>query len=389
MADGTIHGAAVPDLLNQFEQILDSDPLIDEVGFIHPSQLAALHNRAETDSSQSSFSERGDDNFWIENHKLGISSDVLLPLYAASRKEFMNAVVEYKKLGDLSHPSTEVLETEVMKHSKALVLLSPDFGTAWNSRKLIASKKQQMTMFIDELRLSALVLSYSPKSDQAWCHRRWVIKNLAAKGSTLQKILEEESGLVEKMAEVLQELKKSKTWAALHVADNSCFHYRMRLIIRILEECCRKQEEGSCDSCVEVYWVWQEELEWNEELIKRYLGRESLWLYRRFLSLLWIRHFASDVNDVSSPQKSKSSIQVNVSIFLDKELLLVNSCSEVLDNEFDDYEAQAICSASYLLWLTKQIPETRKFELRDKIEYEQLNTMLKVVAIRGPPFGAI
>ncbi|CAN1271112.1 Protein prenyltransferase alpha subunit repeat-containing protein 1 [Linum perenne] len=405
MADGTIHGAAVPDLLNQFEQILDSDPLIDEVGFIHPSQLAALHNRA-------SFSERGDDNFWIENHKLGISSDVLLPLYAASRKEFMNAVVEYKKLGDLSHPSTEVLETEVMKHSKALVLLSPDFGTAWNSRKLIASKKQQMTMFIDELRLSALVLSYSPKSDQAWCHRRWVIKNLAAKGSTLQKILEEESGLVEKMAErskmnyrawnhrcwlvsymdseqVLQELKKSKTWAALHVADNSCFHYRMRLIIRILEECCRKQEEGSCDSCVEVYWVWQEELEWNEELIKRYLGRESLWLYRRFLSLLWIRHFASDVNDVSSPQKSKSSIQVNVSIFLDKELLLVNSCSEVLDNEFDDYEAQAICSASYLLWLTKQIPETRKFELRDKIEYEQLNTMLKVVAIRGPPFGAI
>ncbi|CAN1766028.1 Protein prenyltransferase alpha subunit repeat-containing protein 1 [Linum perenne] len=385
MADGTIHGAAVPDLLNQFEQILDSDPLIifsfvlsDEVGFIHPSQLAALHNRAETDSSQSSFSERGDDNFWIENHKLGISSDVLLPLYAASRKEFMNAVVEYKKLGDLSHPSSEVLETEVMKHSKALVLLSPDFGTAWNSRKLIASKKQQMTVFIDELRLSALVLSYSPKSDQAWCHRRWVIKNVAAKCSTLRKILEEESDLVEKMAErskmnyrawnhrcwlvsymdseqVLQELKKSKTWAALHVADNSCFHYRM--VITVLEH-----SEVFCGENLFIvshinFMTFQasEELEWNEELIKRYLGRESLWLYRRFLSLLWIRHFASDVNDVSSPQKSKSSIQVNVSIFLDKELLLVNSCSEVLDNEFDDYEAQAICSASYLLWLTKVI----------------------------------
>ncbi|CAN1766025.1 Protein prenyltransferase alpha subunit repeat-containing protein 1, partial [Linum perenne] len=353
----------------------------DEVGFIHPSQLAALHNRA-------SFSERGDDNFWIENHKLGISSDVLLPLYAASRKEFMNAVVEYKKLGDLSHPSSEVLETEVMKHSKALVLLSPDFGTAWNSRKLIASKKQQMTVFIDELRLSALVLSYSPKSDQAWCHRRWVIKNVAAKCSTLRKILEEESDLVEKMAErskmnyrawnhrcwlvsymdseqVLQELKKSKTWAALHVADNSCFHYRM--VITVLEH-----SEVFCGENLFIvshinfmtFQASQEELEWNEELIKRYLGRrlsieqnllQSLWLYRRFLSLLWIRHFASDVNDVSSPQKSKSSIQVNVSIFLDKELLLVNSCSEVLDNEFDDYEAQAICSASYLLWLTKVI----------------------------------
>ncbi|CAN1246928.1 Protein prenyltransferase alpha subunit repeat-containing protein 1-B (Fragment) [Linum grandiflorum] len=365
-----IQDAALPDLLNQFEQILDDDPLINEVGFIHPSQLAALEKRS------SSLLDPGDDHFWIQNHKLGISSDILLQLYAAARKEFMNAVVEYKKLVDPSHPSAEALETAVMKHSKALLLLSPDFGTAWNSRKLIASKKQQASMFIDELRLSALVLSYSPKSEQAWCHRRWVVKNLAAKCSTLPEILEEESDLVEKIAErskmnyrawnhrcwlvsymdkeqVLQQLKKSKGWAALNVADNSCFHYRMRLIIRILEDCCRKQEEGCCDSCVEVYWLWQEELEWNEELIKRYLGREALWLYRRFLSLLWIRHFASDVNDVSSPQKSKSSIQVNVNIFLDKELLLVNSCSEVLDVQFDDYEAQAICSASYLLWLTK------------------------------------
>ncbi|CAN1246936.1 Protein prenyltransferase alpha subunit repeat-containing protein 1-B (Fragment) [Linum grandiflorum] len=308
-----IQDAALPDLLNQFEQILDDDPLINEVGFIHPSQLAALEKRAESDSSQSQSSsllDPGDDHFWIQNHKLGISSDILLQLYAAARKEFMNAVVEYKKLVDPSHPSAEALETAVMKHSKALLLLSPDFGTAWNSRKLIASKKQQASMFIDELRLSALVLSYSPKSEQAWCHRRWVVKNLAAKCSTLPEILEEESDLVEKIAEVLQQLKKSKGWAALNVADNSCFHYRMRLIIRILEDCCRKQEEGCCDSCVEVYWLWQEELEWNEELIKRYLGRE-------------------------------------------------------------------------------QSPESRKFELRDKIDNEQLNTLLKLVSLRGPPFGAI
>ncbi|CAI0560458.1 unnamed protein product [Linum tenue] len=104
--------------------------------------------------------------------------------------------------------------------------------------------------------------------------------------------------------------EQSKMWAGLHVADHSCFHYRMRLIIRILEDCCRKQEEGSCDSCVEVYLIWQEELDWNEELIKRYLGRE-------------------------------------------------------------------------------QIPETQKLELREKIENERLDAMLKLVSLRGPPFGAI
>ena len=26
--------------------------------------------------------------------------------------------------------------------------------------------------------------------------------------------------------QVLHELKKSKNWAGLHIADNSCFHYR-------------------------------------------------------------------------------------------------------------------------------------------------------------------
>ncbi|CAI0560208.1 unnamed protein product [Linum tenue] len=196
------------------------------------------------------------------------------------------------------------------EESKALVLLSPDFGTAWNSRKLIISKKTQASMFTDELRLSALVLSYSPKSEQAWSHRRWVIKNMAKNRTTLQEILREEYDLVEKIAEVIQEQKQSKTWVGLHVADHSCFHYRMRLIFRILEDCCRKQEEGSCDSCVEVYLIWQEELDWNEELIKRYLGRE-------------------------------------------------------------------------------QIPETQKLELREKIENESLDAMLKLVSLRGPPFGAI
>ncbi|CAI0560455.1 unnamed protein product [Linum tenue] len=87
-----------------------------------------------------------------------------------------------------------------MKCNKALVLLSPDFGTAWNSRKLIVSKKTQASMFTDELRLSALVLSYSPKSEQAWSHRRWVIKNMAKNRTTLQEILREESDLVEKIA---------------------------------------------------------------------------------------------------------------------------------------------------------------------------------------------
>ncbi|KAG2696714.1 hypothetical protein I3760_07G072400 [Carya illinoinensis] len=192
------------DLLHQFEHILEADPLIDEVGFIHPSQFAKLTEEAD-DATDIPTSECP--SFWNRDHKFGVSTLVLLPLYNAAKLAFMAAIGEYKRLGPDVVVSGDGLESEVMKHSRALLLLSPDFGTAWNSRKLIVSKKQDLSIFMDELLLSELVLSYSPKSDHAWSHRRWVIKSVTGKCSTLQEILRKESELVEKIAEVQIQFK--------------------------------------------------------------------------------------------------------------------------------------------------------------------------------------
>ncbi|XP_065851720.1 uncharacterized protein [Euphorbia lathyris] len=288
------------ELLEQLEHILESDTLIDEVGFVHPSQFASLNKEAKSSKFQSkdgilssgihevSVSDNEDTIFWNKDHKLGISTHVLLPLYKASRDAFMDVIREYKRLehfcsiseNEIHSCEFSPLESEVMKHSKALLLLSCDFGTAWNSRKLVLSKKQHMSMFISELLLSSLVLSYSPKSEQAWCHRRWVIKTLAGKCSTMQQIVGRESELVETIAErskmnyrawnhrcwlvsfmtveqVLLELKKSKSWAKLHIADNSCFHYLTRLMLRILEEFRHRHAHESSNHTVETYQIWQ------------------------------------------------------------------------------------------------------------------------------------
>ncbi|XP_073260088.1 uncharacterized protein [Populus alba] len=361
-------------LLNEFELILESDPLIDEVGFIHPSQFVTLNKEA------SSSLEHEDANFWSRDHKLAISTDVLLPLYKAVKDVFLHAISQYKRHENLSDASWDEgnLESEVMKHSKALLLLSCDFGTAWNFRKLIVSKKQHMLIFLDELFLSALVLSYSPKSEKAWCHRRWVIKMIAGKCSTMQDIVGKESELVEKIAEVLHELKKSRNWAGLHVADNSCFHYRTRLMLRVREDHCHKLEDGTSDGNDEIYRIWQEELDWNEALIKCYVGREALWLHRRFLSLSWIRHFITNLGDTSNYHVCKSSINADIGIFMDNELHLANSCSTIPDNEFEDFQAQAIYSATYILWLTKQISDSQGIELQEKPNLGSLKTMLNM-----------
>ncbi|KAI3695978.1 hypothetical protein L1987_78984 [Smallanthus sonchifolius] len=401
-------------LLLQLEFILESDPLIDEVGFVHPSQFAAVSDSSistELPSSDDSIGSKASEAnptdlaFWSRDHKLGISTHVIHPLYNAAKHAFMSSIKQYKMLSDLhakkvaldtdnvssASSSLPTLESEAMKHSRALLLLSCDFGTAWNCRKDVVSKKQNIMLFFDELKLSTLVLSYSPKSERAWIHRRWVIKMMiAGKCTNLQEVLKNESELAKRIAEkskmnyrawnhrcwlvsympksqIIDELINNRDWAGLHVADNSCFHYRTRLMTRTLEDSWYKQDSKESPShATEVYQLWKEELTWSEILIKRYIGREALWLYRRFLSLCWIKHFAAHMGGI------------HVDLFLDNELLLFRSCTTIPDNIFEDYESQAMFAATYVMWLIKQMDELQSLEIQEKVGEEIEEVLNKV-----------
>ncbi|XP_020551005.1 protein prenyltransferase alpha subunit repeat-containing protein 1 isoform X2 [Sesamum indicum] len=408
-------------LLNHLHAILDSDPYIDELGFIHPSQFAALNEELHSSSEPASLlSAETRSNpvrdtsshtfFWHNEHKLGISTLFLVPLYNAAKDAFMDAYKRYsmlrgsqvkkdEKLDDNSLNSSaslmDIVETQVMKHSRALVLLSCDFGTAWNSRKLIVSKKLVFSVLMDELRLSALVLSCSPKSERAWSHRRWVIKMMAGNCSNLQEIVERESELVKTLAEsskmnyrawnhrcwlvsymsdsqVLLELQCSRDWAEVHVADNSCFHYRARLLLQMIENLRRNNKRGGLSGAE----FHQEELDWVGMLIRRYVGREALWLHRRFLSLVWLKHLASDDQSISCHYCCRSSEICDISTFVKVELMLFSSCTIIPDNEFGDYQAQATYSAAYIMWLAKQMPMSFGVELQKSPQYEMLKPLI-------------
>ncbi|XP_009757301.1 uncharacterized protein [Nicotiana sylvestris] len=399
------------ELLNQLEGILESDPLIDEIGFIHPSQFSALNEDIGTPSTsvgsvpKSSF----ETIFWARDHKLGISTRVLFPLYVAAKNAFVDAYKSYKVYHSIYNerddksastcPSSSPLslESELMKHSRALLLLSSDFGSAWNSRKLVLSKKQSLSMFMNELIFSAAVLSHSPKSEQTWSQRRWVIKMIAGNCSNLQEIMERESELVKKLAErskmnyrawnhrcwlvsymsaeqVLQEFDKSRHWAVLHVADNSCFHYRARLMLRLFEE---SQHNKGRDASFhpELHELLKDEFNWVEKLIKRYVGREALWLHRRFLLTCWIRYFACGDDDRSLSSNQRNIRTVDIDILIDNELELFRSCTNVYDSDFEDYQAQATFAATYMMWLKKQLSMTLAIDIQ-KVETSRLKSVL-------------
>lgn len=125
--------------------------------------------------------------------------------------------------------------------------------------------------------------------------------------------------------------------------------------------------------------LWKEELDWNELLIKRYIGREALWLHRRFLSLCWIKYFATDIHDVACHSYHKDNTSHEIDVFMDDELRLVRSCSTMPDNVFEDFQAHSTHSATYLLWLIKHISESLEIELQEKLPLGELKTVMNDV----------
>eukprot|EP00897_Mesotaenium_endlicherianum_P000633 jgi/Mesen1/10570/ME000085S09901 len=279
-------------------------------------------------------------------------------------------------------------DADVAGCTRALVLINADHLSAWNMRKalLLAAagggadekgkekeeeneEEQQQLRLRAELRLAGAVLTLRPKSAETWAHRRWVLSQLAQRQAAaagwaapaMQSLLQRESALVLLMAErsamnyrawshrgwlvprlslaqVKQELGTTRPWAQRHVEDNCVFHYRQRLLLRLLEEA---QQSSAGDSPDHNLWAASEEdrdgdgtsspqskfssllsstpseataaaagraerrgavrnsflsevqdllkaeSEWNRDLLQLCGDREALWLHRRFLAHLW------------------------------------------------------------------------------------------------------
>ncbi|XP_062202972.1 uncharacterized protein LOC133905256 [Phragmites australis] len=351
-------------LLHHFERILHDDPLIDEVGFLHPTQFCSLD---VTQNGNSAFQapEFHQRYFWCRDHKLAISSEILPKLYRAAHDAYTSARTAH---------DAPLSTTNLMRHSKALLILCPDLLTAWNSRKMVLSLNYDFTMLKDELQLCVLILSYSPKNESTWSHRRWVLKKVAEQHQDMSELIEKESVLVKEIAEkskmnyrawrhrcwliphmkrkqVLDELKKSTRWSELHVADNCCFHYRRSLLLA-LRDSHPENGEDSLSWESETHLQWKEELRWDEMLIRLYQGRESLWTHRRFLSRWWIEQLIT-VEETCPPSTSL------VDVFVAQEIHLLSECLNAPADEFEDSCAQAELAALYILWISKQAPAVK------------------------------
>ncbi|RXH82488.1 hypothetical protein DVH24_036829 [Malus domestica] len=144
------------DLLNQFERILESDPqmvlsyifgICNEVGFLHPSQFSKLNKEAGHSSPSSDDNGAALSCWQLSFFGIGIIS------WGFQRKFFFRCMrllsmrlwqQALNSRSDVSGDEKSLyvslsldnsFESDVMKHSRALLLLSSDFGTAWHSSR--------------------------------------------------------------------------------------------------------------------------------------------------------------------------------------------------------------------------------------------------------------
>uniref|UniRef100_A0A8C1M5D5 Protein prenyltransferase alpha subunit repeat containing 1 n=1 Tax=Cyprinus carpio TaxID=7962 RepID=A0A8C1M5D5_CYPCA len=231
-----------------------------------------------------------------------------------------------------------------------LLLLNPDFTTAWNVRKELLQcgvlKPEK------DLYLVKLALSKHPKSPETWIHRRWVLQWLQKEGSPSEQELKDHADLREDAARrpcdglqralqeemrvcadaagrypsnynawshriwVLQnmakgnlkvlhdELSSTRLWVSMHVSDHSGFHYRQHLLKALAKELSQvgetelhpcQQPNGESTAGVSddnrhndvIPQLFHEEMELCTDLIESYPGHETLWCHRRHVFYLW------------------------------------------------------------------------------------------------------
>ncbi|DAA26893.1 protein prenyltransferase alpha subunit repeat-containing protein 1 [Bos taurus] len=307
----------VKDITNAFRR----NPHIDEIGLIPCPE--ARYNRSPI--------------VLVEN-KLGVESwcvKFLLPyvhnklLLYRTRKQWLN-------------------KDELIDVTCTLLLLNPDFTTAWNVRKeLILSGTLNP---IKDLHLGKLALTKFPKSPETWIHRRWVLQQLIQETSLpsfmtkgnlgiipaerTQQLIREEMEVCGEAAGrypsnynawshriwvlqhlakldtkiLLDELSSTKHWASMHVSDHSGFHYRQFLLKSLISQTVTdgsvleqsplrsestvvlpKDEEAVAsaeESRINLPHLLEEEVEFSTDLIDAYPGHETLWCHRRHVFYL-------------------------------------------------------------------------------------------------------
>jgi len=170
--------------------------------------------------------------------------------------------------------------------------------TCWNIRRRLVLSG--IINLHEELRFIENLLQLKPKSEQLFRYRRWIIKQEDSAKISIDKEFE----ICNRTAEIHfinyaswlhrrwiiqyfnvdinEELNRNRLWLEKNISDSSGFSFRAYLI----------SKKNVNEDLIE------QELKFNENLLKFYPDRESLWIYRQTLIFLSINIKQILINEI-------------------------------------------------------------------------------------------
>jgi len=241
--------------------------------------------------------------------------------------------------------------------SRVVLVMNADFETIWHFRERYL-QYGGLKALKDELLFTAMVLTKHRKSSPTWAHRIWCLKILKKNFDKVfhDEILQKEFQVSERIAilyprcynawchrtQALGMLNESKSsflqeerirmrrWLKSHVSDHSAVAYSTALLKRSKVTLCELEDE----------------LNFVTQLILRYSGHESLWLYKRKLlhaAFQLVREKGASLqlslpkSDVSKPEEREIAFDsflnakghdLNLQTLVQKEIIIAKACSE-------------------------------------------------------------
>lgn len=182
--------------------------------------------------------------FILEDHRLALLSWCVKHVYSHLAGKLTEARISNPKITNTTKTN---LQEDLHQWTRFLLLINPDYTTAWNIRKELLQ-----TNFLNprqELKFSELLLTRKPKSPDNFNHRQWIIRSLKTINSEvivneLRVSLDAASRyqrnyyawshrmwMIKNYAsanlDIIQsDLLVTEHWLEGHISDYSCFHYR-------------------------------------------------------------------------------------------------------------------------------------------------------------------
>lgn len=225
-----------------------SDPAIDELGVL---MTAAPPNLV------------------LIEHKLGLSYEILKPLFSYTLTEFYALSREAKRAD--KNIFNSVIADKLLRLTRAALLVKGDMPMLYNLRKTVLLENHSTSSVGAELAFLGVLFTKHPKSPSSWHHRRWCLKELYScrqreSGKAFPDFetqielsaidLDTELNICTKMSEsypknyyswmhrlwLLQflnisglesELIFTRTWLLSHMSDHSAANHRQQVIIKL------------------------------------------------------------------------------------------------------------------------------------------------------------